>query len=96
MVAFNAQVHNIEMSKASIVEVVSCFSSVKARIQERLSDVGLHIKPTWISIKKTQGLREGKDHDGDLFMLDVSVLYKSCVSHLAKWITLFAEFKCFD
>jgi len=46
VVAFNAQVHNIEMSIASIVEVVSCFSSVKARIQERLSDVGLHIKPT--------------------------------------------------
>jgi len=29
-------------------------------------------------------------------MSDVSVLYKSCISHLAKWTTLFAEFKCFD
>jgi len=37
---------------------------------------------------------EGKDHDCDSFMSDVSVL--SCVSHLAKWTTLFAEFKCFD
>jgi len=43
-----------------------------------------------------RNLREGKDHDGDLFMSDVSVLYKSCVAHLAKWATLFAEFKCFD
>jgi len=29
------------------------------------------------------------------YMSDVSVLYKSCVSHLAKWTTSFAEFKCF-
>jgi len=27
---------------------------------------------------------EGKDHDCDSFMSDVLVLYKSCVSHLAK------------
>jgi len=39
---------------------------------------------------------ENKDHDCDSFMLDVSVLCKSCVSHLVKWTTLFAEFKCFD
>jgi len=39
---------------------------------------------------------EGRDHDCDSFMSDVSVLYKSCVSHLAKSTTLFAEFKCFD
>jgi len=39
---------------------------------------------------------EGEDHDCDSFMSEVSVLYKSCVSHLAKWTTLFAEFKCFD
>jgi len=39
---------------------------------------------------------EGKDHDCDSFLSDVSVLYKSCVSRLVKWITLFAEFKCFD
>jgi len=29
-------------------------------------------------------------------MTDVSVLYKPCVVHLAKWTMLFAEFKCFD
>jgi len=29
-------------------------------------------------------------------MSDLSVLYKSCVAHLAKWTTLFAKFKCFD
>jgi len=39
---------------------------------------------------------EGKDDECDSFMSDVSVLCKSCVSHLAKWTTLFAEFKCFD
>jgi len=44
VVAFNEQVQNIEMSKASIVEVVSCFATVKARIQERQSDI--HIKPS--------------------------------------------------
>ena len=40
--------------------------------------------------------REGKDHDCDSFMSDVSVLYKSCVSRLVKRTTLFAGFKCFD
>ena len=39
---------------------------------------------------------EGKVHDCDSFMTDVSVLYKSCDSHLAKSTTLLAEFKCFD
>jgi len=39
---------------------------------------------------------EGEYHDYDSFMSDVSVLYKSCVSHLAEWITSFAESKCFD
>jgi len=29
-------------------------------------------------------------------MSDVSLLYKPCVSHLAKWTTIFAKFKCFD
>jgi len=43
VVAFIEQVQKIEKSKASIVEVVSCFASVKARIQKR-SDV--HIKPS--------------------------------------------------
>jgi len=42
VVAFIEQVQNIEKSKASFVEVVSCLATVKARIQERHSDV--HIK----------------------------------------------------
>jgi len=33
VVAFNEQVLNTEKSKASFVEVVSCFAPVKARIQ---------------------------------------------------------------
>jgi len=33
LVAFNEKVQNIEMSKASFVEVVSCFATAKARIQ---------------------------------------------------------------
>jgi len=33
VVAFNGQVQNIEKSKASFVEVVSCFATVKARNQ---------------------------------------------------------------
>jgi len=41
-------------------------------------------------------LREGKDRDCALLMSDVSVLCKSCVVHLTKWTTLFAEFKCFE
>ena len=41
---FIEQDQNTEKSKASIVEVVSCFATVKARIQERQSDV--HIKPS--------------------------------------------------
>jgi len=44
VVAFIEKVRNIEKSKASVVEVVSCFAIVKARIQERQSDV--HIKPS--------------------------------------------------
>jgi len=28
-------------------------------------------------------------------MSDASVLYKSCVAHLARWTTLCAECKCF-
>ena len=52
----------------------------------------------YISSQVKSALRkcsEDKDHDCDSFMSDVSVLYQSCVSHLAKWTTLFAEFKCF-
>jgi len=44
LVAFDEQVQNIEKSKASFIELVSCFATVKARIQQRQSDV--HIKPT--------------------------------------------------
>jgi len=93
--AFIEQVQNIEKSRASVVEVVSCFTTVKARIQERQSDV--HIKPSWIKVESAlRKFSEGKDHDCDLFMSDVPVLYKSCVSHLVKWTTLFSKFKCFD
>jgi len=44
VVDFIEQVQNIEKSKASVVEVVSCFAAVKVRIQESQSDV--HIKPS--------------------------------------------------
>ena len=44
VVAFIEQVQNIEKLKASVVEVVSCLATVKARIQERQSDI--HIKPS--------------------------------------------------
>jgi len=44
VVAFSEHVQNIEKSKASTVEVVSYFATVKSRIQERQSDV--HTKPS--------------------------------------------------
>ena len=44
VVAFIEQVQNMEKSKVSVVEIVSCFATVKARIQERKSDV--HVKPS--------------------------------------------------
>jgi len=50
----------------------------------------------YISSQVKSALRkfsEGKDHDCNSFMPDLSVLYKSCVSHLARWTTLFAEYK---
>jgi len=59
LVAFNEQVQNIEKFKASFVEVVSCFATVKERIQSRQSDV--HIKPSSTSTKKTHRLTDGKD-----------------------------------
>ena len=65
MVAFIEQVHNIEKSTASVVEVVSCFATVKARIQERQSDVSTYqaklnqVKP---ALRK---FSEGKDHESD-------------------------------
>jgi len=39
VVVFIEQVQNIEKSKASIVEIASCFATVKARIQKRQPDV---------------------------------------------------------
>jgi len=45
----------------------------------------------YISSQVKSALRkfsEGKDRDCDSFMSDVPVLYKSCVSHLAKWTSL--------
>jgi len=44
VVAFIEQVQNIGKSRASVVEVVSCFVTVKARIKKRQSDLHLHIK----------------------------------------------------
>jgi len=44
VVAFIEQVQNIEKSKASVVKVVSCFVTVKARMQEKQSEV--HFKPS--------------------------------------------------
>jgi len=44
LVAFNQHVQNIGKSKASLVELVSCFATVKAKIQEKQSDA--HIKPS--------------------------------------------------
>jgi len=44
LVAFNQHVQNIGKSKATLAELVSCFATVKARIQEKQSDV--HIKPS--------------------------------------------------
>jgi len=80
VVAFDEQVQNTEKSKASIVEVVSCFAIGKARIQVRRSDI--HISSRAKSAQRK--LRESKDHDSDLFISGVSELYKSCVAHLAK------------
>jgi len=64
---------------------------VKARIDWRQSDV--HIKPSKSALRK---FSEGRDHDCDSFMSDGPVLYKSYVSQLAKWTTLFAKFKWLD
>jgi len=53
----------------------------------------------YISSQVKSALRkfsEGRDHDCDSFMSDGPVLYKSCVSQLAKWTTLFAKFKWLD
>jgi len=61
--AFIEQVQNIEKSKASLLEVVSCFATAKARIK------------TYISSQVKSALRkfsEGKDHNCDSFMSDVS------------------------
>jgi len=44
VVAFTEHVQNIEKSKSSIAEVVSCFATVKAWIQVRQSDI--HSKPS--------------------------------------------------
>ena len=80
VVAFIEQVENIEKSKASVVEVVLCFVTVKARIQEIQSDV--HIKPSYISTKEIQR-RQGSW----LWFIHVrcSCIVKVCVSHLAEW-----------
>jgi len=40
---FNEQVQNIEKTKPSIVEIVSCHTTGKATIQERESDVRIKL-----------------------------------------------------
>jgi len=96
VVAFIEQVQNTEKSTASVVEVASCFATVKARTQERQSDVSTYQAKLNQVKSALRKFSEGKDHDCDSFMSDVPVLHKSCVSHLAKLTTLFAEFICFD
>jgi len=59
VVAFIEQVQNIEKSKASVVEVVSFSATLKARIQERQSDV-LYTSQVKSALRK---FSEGKDHD---------------------------------
>jgi len=76
LVAFIEQVQNIEKSKASVVEVVSCFATVKAFKRGNQMYITSHVKS---ALRK---FSEGKDHDCDSYMSDVSVLYKSCVSSL--------------
>jgi len=62
VVAYIEQVLKIEKSKASIVEVVSCFATVKARIQERQSDVQCISSQVKSALRK---FSEGKHHDCD-------------------------------
>jgi len=93
LVAFNEQIQIAGKSKASFVEIVSCFATVKARI--RNNQMCRTYQAKLISTEKTQRLREGRLVSVS-FMLDISVLYKSCVAYLAKWTTLFAEFIYFD
>jgi len=91
----NEQVQNIEKSKASIVVVVSCFATAQARIQVRQSEIYISSQVK-LALKKTQR-RQGSwlwfIHVRCICIVQVLC---SCVTHLAKWTTLFAEFKCFD
>jgi len=74
VVAFIEQIQNTEKSKASVVEVVLCFATVKARLKR---DNQMNISS---QVKSALGnFSEGKDHDCDSFMSDESVLYKSCI-----------------
>ena len=70
VVAFIEQVQNIEKSKASLVEVVSCFATVKARIQERQADVQYISSQVKLALRK---FSESKDHDCDSFMSEFRV-----------------------
>jgi len=80
---FNEKFQNIEKSKASIVEVVSCLATVKATIQEIIKcTYQTKLNQHW------ENSSEGKDRDCDLCMSDVSVLCKPCVAYLDKWSTL--------
>ena len=90
---FDEQVQNIERSKASVIEVRSCLDVVKSTIKERQKQMFIS---TQVKSKLGKLREEGQDHECDLFISDVSVLYQSCVEYLDKWTTLFEEFQCFD
>ena len=90
---FNEQVQNIERSKASVIEVRSCLDVVKSTIKERQKQMFIS---TQVKSKLGKLREEGQDHECDLFISDVAVLYQSCVEYLDKWTTLFEEFQCFD
>ena len=86
---FNEQVQNIERSKASVIEVRSCLDVVKSTIKERQKQMFIS---TQVKSKLDKLREEGQNHECDLFISDVSVLYQSCVEYLDKWTTLLKSF----
>jgi len=93
VVAFIEQVQNTEKSKSSVVVVVLYRVSPLWKQGFKRDNQMYKSSQVKSALRK---FREGKDHDCDSFMSDVSVLYKSWVSHLVKWTTSFAECKRFD
>jgi len=78
-VAFNELVQNIKKSKASFIEVVLFSATVKARIQERQSDVHTVSSQIKSALRK---VREGKDHDCDSFRSESDISVFSIVQVL--------------